>query len=230
MDGLFPYSILLLIWKELIFMVQVFSLLLLAIAVSIDSFSVGFTYGLRKMKMPLNSILIIACCSGLTLLIAMLVGHVISRIFSPSFAESIGGIILILLGGWILYQYFKPSKEKEILTEEKNIINFEIKSLGIVINILKKPLTADFDKSGTITGLEAVVLGFALSLDAFGAGIGASMLGFPPLFLTLAVIFMSTSFVSLGIYLGRILSEKSYMDKFSFIPGIILIIIGIFKL
>ena len=211
-------------------MAQVMSLLLLAIAVSIDSFSVGLTYGLRKMKIPLNSILIIASCSGLTLLTAMFLGHIITRVFSPSIAESIGGLILILLGGWILYQFFKPAKEKEAVTEEKHIINFEIKSLGIVINILKKPLSADFDKSGTITGLEAVMLGFALSLDAFGAGIGASMLGFSPLYLTLAVIFMSTSFVSLGILSGNFLSEKSYMNKFSFIPGIILILIGIFKL
>lgn len=211
-------------------MSQVISLLLLAIAVSIDGFSVGLTYGLRKMKIPLNSILIIACCSGLTLLSAMFLGHVITRIFSPSLAESIGGIILILLGGWIIYQFFKPTKEKEVVTEEKHIINFEIKSLGIVINILKKPLSADFDKSGTITGLEAVMLGFALSLDAFGAGIGASMLGFSPIYLTLVVIVMSTSFVSLGILSGNLLSAKSRLDRFAFIPGIILIIIGMFKL
>ncbi|HWJ80241.1 MAG TPA: sporulation membrane protein YtaF [Niallia sp.] len=211
-------------------MAQVISLLLLAIAVSIDSFSVGLTYGLRKMKLPLKSILIIASCSGLTLLMAMLLGHLITKIFSPSLAESIGGIILILLGAWIIYQFFNPVREKETVKEEKNIINLEIKSLGIVINILKKPLTADFDKSGTITGLEAVMLGFALSLDAFGAGIGASMLGYSPLYLTLAVIFMSTTFVSLGILSGNFLSEKSRMDKFSFIPGLILIVIGIIKL
>ncbi|MGP7816725.1 sporulation membrane protein YtaF [Niallia sp. 01092] len=211
-------------------MAQVISLILLALAVSIDNFSVGFTYGLRKMKIPFKSIFIIACCSGFTLLVGMFFGHVISRIFSPNFAESIGGFILILLGIWILFQFFRPSKEKEVLTHEKNIINFEIKSLGIVINILKKPMSADFDNSGTITGMEAVVLGLALSLDAFGAGIGASMLGFSPVYLTIAVIGMSTSFVSLGIIGGSFFSKKSFMEKFSFIPGVILIIIGIFKL
>ena len=52
-----------------------FSLVLLALAVSLDSFSVGFTYGLRKMRIPFKSILIIACCSAVTLMIAMLIGH-----------------------------------------------------------------------------------------------------------------------------------------------------------
>jgi len=211
-------------------MAQVISLILLALAVSIDNFSVGFTYGLRKMKIPFKSIFIIACCSGFTLLIAMFFGHIIAQIFSPSFAESIGGVILILLGIWILYQFFRPSKEKEAVIQEKNIINFEIKSLGIVINILKKPMEADFDNSGTITGKEAVVLGLALSLDAFGAGIGASMLGLSPVYLTIVVILMSTSFVSLGIVGGRFFSQKSFMEKCSFIPGVILIIIGLFKL
>ncbi|WP_445489524.1 sporulation membrane protein YtaF [Niallia sp. 03133] len=211
-------------------MAQVFSLILLALAVSIDNFSVGFTYGLRKMKIPFKSIFIIACCSGFTLLVGMFFGHIISRIFSSSYAESIGGIILILLGIWILFQFFQPTKEKEIITHEKNIINFEIKSLGIVIKILKKPLAADFDNSGTITGIEAVLLGLALSLDAFGAGIGASMLEFSPFYLTIAVIGMSTSFVSLGIAGGSFFSKKSFVEKFSFLPGVILIIIGLFKL
>ncbi|MDI5788515.1 hypothetical protein PO124_09275 [Bacillus licheniformis] len=54
-----------------------------------------------------------------------------------------------------------------------------MKSLGIVIHILRKPTSADIDKSGIITGIEAFLLGFALSIDAFGAGIGAAALGFP---------------------------------------------------
>lgn len=41
-----------------------FSLLLLAFALSLDGFGVGITYGLRKMKIPLLSVLIISLCSG----------------------------------------------------------------------------------------------------------------------------------------------------------------------
>ena len=59
---------------------------------------------------------------------------------------------------------------------KKLLFNWEIRSLGVVIHILKKPTRADFDRSGIITGLEALFLGVALSLDAFGAGIGAAML------------------------------------------------------
>ena len=50
-----------------------------------------------------------------------------------------------------------------------------------MIQILRKPTVADFDKSGTISAGEALLLGIALSVDSFGAGIGASLLGMHPL-------------------------------------------------
>jgi putative sporulation protein YtaF len=211
-------------------MVQLFSLLLLAFALSLDSFSVGFTYGLRKMVLPLKSVLIIATCSAVSLIIAVSIGHGLEKILSPSITASLGGIILIALGAWVLYQFFRPEKEKELLIHEKTIVNFEIRSLGIAINILKKPMSADFDHSGTITGIEAFMLGFALSIDAFGAGIGAAMLGFSPYYLAFSVAIMSSLFVLLGIKSGTYFHRFEKIQKFTFLPGILLIIIGIWKL
>jgi putative sporulation protein YtaF len=211
-------------------MANAFSIILLALAVSLDSFSVGFTYGLRKMRIPFKSIAIIACCSAMTLTIAMLLGHLLQQLMSPVFAEKMGGVILIIIGGWVIYQFFRSDKEKDLLPHEKVIINFEIKSLGIVIHILKKPMSADFDKSGTITGVEAFMLGLALSLDAFGAGIGAVMLGFSPGYLALAVALLSSLLVFLGIRIGSYFSQITWLQRFSFLPGILLIIIGIWKI
>jgi putative sporulation protein YtaF len=213
-------------------MFQLFSLLLLAFALSLDSFSVGFTYGLRKMVLPLKSVLIIATCSAISLMIAVSIGHGLEKILSPGITASLGGFILIALGAWILYQFFRPEKEKdtELLEHEKLIINFEIRSLGIAINILRKPMSADFDRSGTITGIEAFMLGFALSIDAFGAGIGAAMLGFSPFYLAVSVAVMSSLFLLLGIKSGAFFHKFNLVQKFTFVPGILLIIIGIMKL
>ncbi|MDR7077830.1 putative sporulation protein YtaF [Neobacillus niacini] len=213
-------------------MFQLFSLLLLAFALSLDSFSVGFTYGLRKMELPLKSVLIIATCSAISLMIAMSIGHGLEKILSPGITASLGGFILIALGAWVLYQFFRPEKEKDsdLLEHEKLIVNFEIRSLGIAINILKKPMSADFDRSGTITGIEAFMLGFALSIDAFAAGIGAVMLGFSPIYLAVSVAIMSSLFVLLGIKSGAFFHRFNWIQKFTFLPGILLIIIGIWKL
>lgn len=212
-------------------MIPYISLVLLAFAVSLDSLSVGLTYGLRKMHMPLKSISIIACCSAVSLLLAMFAGTILTTFLSPVYAESIGGLILILLGIWVLYQFFKSNaSEDSSPMAERILFNLEIKSLGVVINILRKPTEADFDKSGSITGLEAFFLGIALSLDAFGAGIGAALLGYSPWMMAVSVALMSSLFVITGIKLGRIFSGVSWINKFSFLPGILLIIIGIIKI
>ena len=223
-------------------MVEIFSLLLLAIAVSLDSFGVGLTYGLRKMKLPLKSLFFIAGCSAGSILIAMGFGSVIQLYLSPEFAESLGGIILILIGSWALYQVFRSDKsdhlEKNEKVENKGktdqssevIVNFEIKMFGLVIRILRKPMEADFDKSGTITGKEAFLLGIALSLDAFGAGVGAALIGFSPIFMAVAVATMSASFVTLGMRSGFKYSDSKFMQKFSFLPGALLILLGIWSL
>ncbi|WP_042459616.1 sporulation membrane protein YtaF [Neobacillus dielmonensis] len=209
---------------------QMFSLLILAFALSIDSFSVGFTYGLRKMVMPIKSVLIIAACSAISLLIAVSIGHGLAKVISPELTSKLGGFLLICIGAVVLYQFFRPEKEKEQLDQETTIVNFEIRSLGLAINILKKPMSADFDHSGTITGIEAFMLGFALSLDAFGAGIGAAMLGFAPVHLALASAIMSSLFVMFGIKTGSYFHRFNWIQRFSFLPGILLIMIGIWKL
>lgn len=210
-------------------MSQTIPLLLLAFAVSIDSFSVGFTYGLRNMKIPVKSIAIIAACSAMILMSAMMIGQILESFLTPELAEKLGGGVLILIGSWILYQFFRPDKP-DSLDQEKTIFNFEIESLGIVINILRKPMSADFDRSGTINGIEAIMLGLALSLDAFGAGIGAAMLGFSPGYLAVTAAAMSTLFVYSGMKLGSYFSASGWMQRFSVIPGIVLIIIGVLKL
>ncbi|MEK5441563.1 MULTISPECIES: sporulation membrane protein YtaF [unclassified Fredinandcohnia] len=210
-------------------MSQLASLVLLAFAVSLDSFSVGFTYGMRKMKIPFKSIITIAFCSAVTMAAAMGLGKSIELLLSPAIADRLGGIVLMLIGVWVLVQFFRPTSQASEQNEEKLLVKVEIKSLGLVINILKKPMVADLDKSGTITGFEAFLLGFALSLDAFGAGIGAALLGFSPLVMALLVAVMSSLFVYTGIKSGAVFSKKRWVQKFSFLPGILLILIGIWK-
>lgn len=205
------------------------SILLLALAVSMDNFSTGFTYGLRKMKIPLKSLLIIAVCSGASLFLSVLFGKSLLHWIRPETANQIGGVILILIGGWVMIQFFRSNDEKEEEPGEKVVLNFEIRFLGVVIHILKKPMSADFDRSGAITGIEAVMLGIALSLDAFGAGIGAGIMGYSPFLLSFLVAGMSFLLVSSGIRLGMLFSRLQWIRKISFIPGVLLILIGICK-
>jgi putative sporulation protein YtaF len=229
-------------------MVPLISLMMLALAVSLDGFGVGVTYGLRKIKMPLASVAIISLCSGFIIFISMQIGVWISSFVSPIYAKGVGGIILIGIGIWALYQVLTekkdtpesdssmqeivPKKEstKQGLPTTREIVNIELKRLGLVIQILRTPSIADRDRSGNISASEALLLGIALSLDAFGAGIGAALIGFTPWLTSTVIAFSSGAFLTTGLQIGYRYSDLSWIRRLSVFPGFVLIVMGIMKL
>lgn len=206
------------------------ALLLLAFAVSLDSFTVGLTYGMRKVTIPNRSFIIILICTFLILMLAMGIGTIIELFISYEAAERLGGMILIGIGIWVIYQTFTSQKYDTDTAKQYKIIKFEIKNILIIIKILKKPMEADFDKSGHISSIEALFLGLALSLDAFGAGIGAALIDLPPILFPIVVTVSSMCFVLVGINVGKIIKTTSWMKSLTFLPGLALIVIGLFKM
>lgn len=234
---------------------HVASLLVLAFAVSLDGFGVGVTYGLRRIRIPLLSVLIIACCSGLIIYLSMQVGGLLTGLLSEFVARLIGACVLILIGGWALLQVKRGKQNDEANETDEALVHgsaeaaegaarkqageianaplvmmVELKYLGLVIQILRTPQAADVDKSGTISASEAVMLGVALSLDAFGAGLGAALIGLPSLFTSLTIAAASAIFLVAGIRFGFRFSAWRGMQTLSFLPGILLIMMGIMKL
>ncbi|MFD0712314.1 sporulation membrane protein YtaF [Paenibacillus sp. GCM10027626] len=226
------------------------SLLLLAFAVSLDGFGVGVTYGLRRIRIPLLSIAIISLCSGFIVWLAMQVGALLSRFMSADIGSWVGAALLILIGMWALVQYWRgrqrrpedegqepppaamqaEEQEKEPDTNAIVSFSFELRSFGLVIQILRKPQIADVDRSGIITASEALLLGFALSLDSFGAGFGAAMVGYTPLPTALLISIASGLFLLAGMKLGFRFSTFRVMQSLSILPGMMLIVMGILKL
>lgn len=242
---------------------HIFSSALLAMALSLDGFGAGVTYGLRKTRIPLLSVLIISLCSGLVLGASMQAGALLQRFLSPSVASVIGAAILILLGLWSLYQQVRRKSESDVqpvsskdvsksLMETKTsdhqvksrrevntagqvhlqraVFSLEIPKAGVVIQILRSPSKADLDDSGSISPWEAMWLGIALSLDAFGAGLGAAMLGFSPLGTAAVVSLFSGIFLVLGMRVGLRFASKGGMRFISYLPAFLLIVMGIMKL
>ena len=122
-------------------------------------------------------------------------------------------------------------KEEELpVPSAKEVLYIELKRLGLVIQILRKPSIADIDRSGNISASEAVLLGVALSLDAFGAGIGAALIGFAPMLTSVVIALASGTFLATGLRIGYKYSDLSWIQRLSVFPGFVLIIMGIMKL
>lgn len=107
-------------------------LLLLIIAVSMDGFGVGMTYGMRQTKVPILAISIIMCCSGIIVFLSMFIGDFLKQIMSPVFADILGGMILIGLGFFSLVNTIQSKKkavsEKNGNSEKQFTDEWEIRS------------------------------------------------------------------------------------------------------
>jgi putative sporulation protein YtaF len=220
---------------------MIFSVLLLALSLSLDALGVGLVYGLRKIKIPFPAKLMICLFSILYSGFALTVGSSLARVIDPFYAKLIGTLILILMGAWIIIQNLM-GKKKEAPSEDESLpvtrpvnqtlIKIAIKSLGITIHVIRNPIEIDINHSGVIDFGESLLLGFALSVDAIGAGIGSGLAGFSPFWLPLVIGLFQMGFLFTGGYLGKKCAPVlDFNSKFlSFLPGVILIIVALIRI
>jgi putative sporulation protein YtaF len=218
--------------------------ILLAIALSLDGFGVGMSYGLRRIHIPWASMLMIAFCTVVAMSLAVLFGGWFAQWVKFVPPNILGGIVLLSLG---IYQVLRTLGEKddpkecqeEVAIEVSTfgamakvpIVKFQFEFLGIVIQVLRYPEQADLDGSGIITIKESAILGTALSLDALTSGLAigfsAGIIHSLPIILLVALtqIFM--------LRLGQVVTgivPREILTRIGFLPGTLLILIGLGKL
>ncbi|CAJ1004392.1 MULTISPECIES: sporulation membrane protein YtaF [Bacillales] len=212
-----------------------FSLLLVSLAISMDSVSVGMTYGLRNMRMPFLSLVVVAGCSFSVVYAVMTVGSTLTFWLSPEWGKRVGAAVLVGLGLFTLWRLFSPRADSTSQDDDhrqkeaEQALVSQFRAFGLIIQILRDPSRADADRSGHIMGWEAVMLGLALSLDAFGAGISLAFFGYPPLSVALCIAVMSAALLALGIALGRRAGQTRWLSRLTWLPPILLICIGLAK-
>jgi putative sporulation protein YtaF len=200
--------------------------ILLAVAVSVDSLTIGVTYGMNFIAIPPLSKAVLSLVSGLSVLVSMAVGWVFEQRIHSSLATLLGGLVFVLLGLYQLWRNYRPPASRML-------IDWRIPVLGLIIKVWREPLLADSDQSQTISGEEAFVLGGALALDAIAAGFGAAILGLPIWLTTLAVMAGSYLFITLGLKAGVVLvlmSAPRLRRDLRWLPGVLVISIGLLKI
>lgn len=211
---------------------EILSPVFLAIALSIDGFGVGLAYGLKKIKLSIIPIFLIAIISAITMMFAIFLGHTIADFVPSHLGKMIGGTILIIIGIWQLIEGWKNYRLKKLATNNKInslLLIFNIEIFGLILQVMREPGRADVDDSGEINCKEALLLGIALNIDAIGAGLGAGIARYSLLLIPTVAITLFIA-LSLGLFLGKkyaksILGEKGYI-----LPGLLLIIIGIINM
>lgn len=220
---------------------HIWPIFILAMAVSIDGFAVGITYGIRRIRIGFLPLLLVGSISAISIYLTSSLGSVVANLVGVELAGKVGSLILIAIGIWVMYSAYinynnsaegnstveKNNYQNEcLLPAEEVVFSLKIKSMGLIISILKEPVSADFDKSGTINYIEAAFLGFALALDALGAGLGTGLAGYTGLLLPIIIGGINLLFVGGGFFLGRKVGDF-LPEHFEIIPGLIIIFLGI---
>ncbi|MDR3288128.1 MAG: sporulation membrane protein YtaF [Peptococcaceae bacterium] len=217
--------------------------LLLAVALSVDGFGVGLSYGLRRIRLPVSSLSVITLCTILAMGISMLLGNILRLGISFFPVKLLGAAMMIALGVWQIAKAVKrrlavqpPSAEPAVIPAlasvppraQQQLLNIRINYLGLVIQVLRTPDLADIDGSGVITFRESILLGIALAVDAFISGMGAAMtgIGFSVVILVAATQLLM---IKSGQWLAQVTPED-LIQKAEFLPGAVLIFVGLGKI
>ncbi len=212
---------------------EILTLVLFALALNLDAFGAGTAYGLRNIKLPFTSVLIISGMSMVAITLSMLAGHTLSSYIPETVAHRVGGILLMAMGLWILVQSLRnhhDDTDSEHRGKQGTVMEIRIRSLGLIIQVLREPSRADLDRSGEISSREALLLGMALSMDALAAGFAVSMLGFSVVMTAIIVGAGHLVLTYAGLILGKGVAATAIGRQLSAIPGCILITLGILKI
>lgn len=175
--------------------------ILLALSASIDALSLGITYGIKCTKMSKASNVIIFVVVLVCSTFALLLGHYISLLFSPTISILLGSSLLILLG---MYNIFKG------INKVNNVKDFDI------------------DNSNYIDNKEALALALAVAVDASCVSMSCGFIGYGSFILPIFMAIFHTFFVNCGNFVAKSVVQKINIPAniLTIIAGILLVLIG----
>ncbi|BBI32805.1 manganese efflux pump [Cohnella abietis] len=172
---------------------------------SIDNLGVGLSYGIRNIRISHYSNMLISVICVLFSVCGIYFGMWISKILPGIFPVVLSAFILVIIGLRIIL----------LAVPRKN------QAQGIAMS----------DQVISISLLESIVLGVALSANALTNGIGAGLLGFSPLLLSVLAAIGSFVTVWAGVVFGAKMSHirigKFNVGQFgTLISGVLLLLVA----
>lgn len=184
------------------------SIALFSISSNLDNLTVSIGYGMENIKIKFFSNFIISFISAFGTFISMSVGSIIVHFINPKIANNIGSFILIFIGIYFCYQFFKNKSND---------------------NLINNPSRADKDNSKVIEPKEAFSLAFALTINNFGVGFGASVAGLNVFITSIVTFFISALFLEIGDKLGSGFFSKIFGKYSDLISGLLIVFIGVYE-
>jgi putative sporulation protein YtaF len=140
----------------------------------------------------------------------MALGKLLLKVIPENIENSLGSIILLLIGLWsILKPLLKGSDSG---------------------SILENPEKVDIDKSSVIDAKESVILALALTVNNIGIGIGASITGLNIAVTSLLTFAASIIMITVGYFIGSRYLSRVVNKRTAIISGLLIIILAVYEL
>lgn len=207
---------------------EVFSIVILVFASTIDTFVAGFIYGIGKIKIPISSSIIIGLISSIIFTVSIAFGNLIGSYLSSSVIKMICFILLFMLG---LIKFFDGILKDMIrrYQNKKRMLKFRVKGFTFVLTIFTNPERADIDKSKILSVSEAFSAALAFSLDGVGIGMIAGMSRLHLGYCFGISFFVTMLMLTVGLWIGKYYSRYLKYD-ISWLSGLLLMVFAIIKL
>ena len=181
-----------------------FHILVLVLALCMDTFVASMAYGANKVHITWEKIVAMnAVCSG-CLGIALAAGSILDDLVPETMTRTVCFISL------------------------HKGITFSFSGLRVIVNIYGDPMAADWDHSQSLSWKEVLFLSFAMSIDSLIAGALSAFLEIP-VGLTMGTAFiMGIVVMAAGLFLGRKLAARCKCDL-SWISGVLFMILAVTK-
>ena len=175
-------------------------ILLLAIALAMDAFSVSITQGMLISNQPLKLALKLGIVFGFFQALMPLTGYLLGSVFA-AYIQSIDHWIAFILLGFLGIRMIKESLQEEELQETSN-------------------------ENTSLNFKTVIVLAIATSIDALAAGVTFAFLK-TNILMAIAIIGILTAIICfIGVYIGYICRSR-FKFNMELIGGCILIILGL---
>ncbi len=179
----------------------IYTITLLLVAVSIDAFSAGLSYGMNRVKIPFSSTFIMSAMSGTFLILSLLAGSFLQELLPQNFIKYFSFFILFILGLYRLFDTFLPKT---------------------IENVNKDDLTI-------LSPKEAFWLGLALSLDNIAAGFGFQVGFLPPLLIFVTAVAVNFLIIRIGCLVGREIITRTTLNL-AWIGAVLLLLLAFSRL
>lgn len=212
-------------------MANLLYILLLCAAASLDALTAGAAYGLKRIHIAVDALVILCAVTVVNTGAGLVGADLLRRFIGPHAATIAGAVLLVALGTFrLLLEYLTEGPASSGPRSGANGRRLTISLGRLVLTVMVRPEVADLDKSKDISPLEAALLGTALSVDNVMATSAASLGGFAPMYMPLAMGVIQTALFAAGYYGSAVWIPERARRWLPYVAGTLLVVLGIVRL